>query len=226
PTFQNRGRAEAPPSETAASLCVGLRAVVRRLLARIIRRNGEPAFSARGRQRRKSHRHVAAGDLRFHFHLRHAGKIVPHFLHQLHSEFLVRHFPAAKLQLHAHLVAAVEELLAVADFREVIVVVDVYPELDLFQFGPGSLLVLLLLGNVVTELAEIDDLADRRVRRGRDLDQIETETLSFAQRVREFHDAELLAGGSHYDPHLAGANPTVYTNLLLQIKSNLQTGDA
>src|SRR5205085_6797099 len=152
--------------------------------------------------------------------------IVPHFLHQLHSEFLVRHFPAAKLQLHAHLVAAVEELLAVADFREVIVVVDVYPELDLFQFRPGSLLILILLGDVVTELSEIDDLADRRVRRGRDLDQIETETLSFAQRVREFHDAELVAGGSHDDPHLAGANPTVYTNLLLQIKSKLQTSDA
>ena len=82
-----------------------------------------------------------------------------------------------------------------------------------FSLVPDGLLVLLLLGDVVTELSEIDDFADRRIGRGRDLDQIEAEALSFAQRVRKLHDAELLAGGSENDPHFAGANPTVYTNL-------------
>ena len=55
-------------------------------------------------------------------------------------------------------------------------------------------------------------------------DQIQAEALSFAQRVRKLHDAELLAGGSENDPHFAGANPTVYTNLLLQNYS-LRAGD-
>ncbi|HZE12161.1 MAG TPA: hypothetical protein VE086_00250 [Chthoniobacterales bacterium] len=36
----------------------------------------------------------------------------------------------------------------------------------------------------------------------------------------------MLSGGSHDHPHFAGANPTVYTNLLLQIKSKLLAGDA
>jgi len=35
----------------------------------------------------------------------------------------------------------------------------------------------------------------------------------------------LLAGGSEDDPYFAGANPTVYTNLWLQIKSKLLAGD-
>jgi hypothetical protein len=44
--------------------------------------------------------------------------------------------------------------------------------------------------------------------------------LSSAQGVVQLHDAELFAGGPHYDPDFAGANPTVYTNLWLQIKSS------
>jgi hypothetical protein len=106
------------------------------------------------------------------------------------------------------------------------VIVDVHPELDFLELGSGGLLVFFLLGDVVSEFSEIDDLADGRVRRGRDFDQIQAETLSFAQRVRQFHDAQLLSGGSHDHPHFAGANPTVYTNLLLQIKSKLLAGDA
>jgi hypothetical protein len=42
--------------------------------------------------------------------------------------------------------------------------------------------------------------------------------LRFAKGVRQFHDAKLLAGCSHDDSNFAGANPTVYTNLWLQIK--------
>ena len=94
-----------------------------------------------------------------------------------------------------------------------------------FSFVPGWFLVLFLFGNVVTELSEIDDLAHRRVGRRRDLDQVEPQTLSFAQGVGQLHDAELFAGGSQDDPDFAGANPTVYTNLWLQIKSKLQAGE-
>jgi hypothetical protein len=44
--------------------------------------------------------------------------------------------------------------------------------------------------------------------------------LSFAQGVAQFHDAKLFAGGPQNDPDFAGANPTVYTNLWLQIRSS------
>ena len=82
-----------------------------------------------------------------------------------------------------------------------------------FSFVPDGLLVLLLLRNVVTELPEIDDLADRRICRRRDFNQIQSQTLSSAQGVGQFQDAELFAGRSHDDPDFAGANSTVYTNL-------------
>jgi hypothetical protein len=44
--------------------------------------------------------------------------------------------------------------------------------------------------------------------------------LSAAERIGEFHDAELLAGGADDDPDFARANPAVYTNLWLQFKSS------
>ena len=89
-----------------------------------------------------------------------------------------------------------------------------------FSFAPAGLLSLVVLGNVVTELSEVDDLADRRVGRWRDFNQIEAKTLSFAQGVGQLHDAKLFAGGPHNDPDFAGANPTVYTNLWLQIQTS------
>ena len=80
-----------------------------------------------------------------------------------------------------------------SDFRPVIVIVDIYPELNFLQFGPGGLLLLLLLRNVVTEFPEIDDLADGRICRRRHFHQIKSETLRFADGVGQFHDTELLA---------------------------------
>jgi hypothetical protein len=53
-----------------------------------------------------------------------------------------------------------------------------------------------MLGNIVPEFSERDDLANRRVRRGRNLDQIKADALGSAQGIRQFHDAELLACGS------------------------------
>jgi hypothetical protein len=49
--------------------------------------------------------------------------------------------------------------------------------------------------------------------------------LSFTQSIRELHDAQLFTGGSQNDPDIAGANPTVYTKLWLQIKSKLLAGE-
>jgi hypothetical protein len=41
--------------------------------------------------------------------------------------------------------------------------------------------------------------------------------MSFAQGIRELHDAELFPGRCHDHPHFAGANSTIYPNLQLQI---------
>jgi hypothetical protein len=49
--------------------------------------------------------------------------------------------------------------------------------------------------------------------------------LSSAQGVGKLHDAELFAGGCEDDPDFSGANPTVYTNLWLQIRSKLLAGE-
>src|ERR1043166_2195787 len=177
----------------------------------VIGMHGETPFAPCRRQRGQGHGDVSSRDLGVHLDLRHAGQVVADLFHQLHSKFLVRHFAAAELELDPDLVPLVEKLFAVPDLGQVIVVVDVYAEFDFLELGSRRPLVLLLLRDVVTEFSEIDDFTDRGVGRGRNLDQIETEALSFAQRVRQLHDAELLAGGPENDPHFAGANPTVYT---------------
>jgi len=87
------------------------------------------------------------------------------------------------LQLNTHLVAAIQKFFGVPDFGHVIMLVDVNAELDFLQFRPGRLFIFGMFGNVVSELSEIDNLAHRRIRRGRDFDQILAETLSFTQGV-------------------------------------------
>jgi hypothetical protein len=71
----------------------------------------------------------------------------------------------------------------VPDFRQIIVLVDVNAELDFLQFRAGRLFIFRVFGNVVSELSEIDNLAHRRIRGGRDFDQILAESLSFTQGV-------------------------------------------
>ena len=93
------------------------------------------------------------------------------------------HLAPPELQLHPDLIPPVKKLFGVPDFGQIIVVIDVYPEFDLLQFGPSSLPVFLMFGDVVAEFSEIDDLANRWNRRGRDFDQIQAKALSFAEGV-------------------------------------------
>src|SRR5437016_1531079 len=72
----------------------------------------------------------------------------------MQPQFLVRHFPAPKLQLHANLVSAIEEFFAVTHFCQVIVLVDVHPEFEFFQPSPCWSPVPLVFGNVVSEFSE------------------------------------------------------------------------
>jgi len=43
------------------------------------------------------------------------------------------HLTATKLQLHPHFVSSVQEFFTVADLGQVIMFINVYPELDLLQ---------------------------------------------------------------------------------------------
>jgi hypothetical protein len=76
------------------------------------------------------------------------------------------------------------------------VVVDIDAKLELFQLRACRSLVSLMLGNIVSEFSERDDFANRRTRRGRNLDKIKPDALGFAQGIRQFHDAELFACGT------------------------------
>jgi hypothetical protein len=73
------------------------------------------------------------------------------------------------------------------------VVVDINAKLEFFELRAGRSFVPLVLGNIVSEFSKRDDFANRRIRRGRNLDQIKANALGLAQGVRQFHDAELFA---------------------------------
>ena len=82
-----------------------------------------------------------------------------------------------------------------AHLHVVIVIVDAGPDLDLLDLDDLLLLaglVLLLLG-LVFELAEIEDLADRRIGIGRDLDQIEAGLGGHVERFARGDDPDHLA---------------------------------
>ena len=107
----------------------------------------------------------------------------------------MRHLAAAEKNRGLDLVALGQEALDVLLLELIIVLVDLRPELDLFDvdyflvfLGLARALLLLIL-----ILAEIHDPAHRRYGRGRDLDQVQSFLLGNGQRLRRRHDAELLA---------------------------------
>jgi hypothetical protein len=75
--------------------------------------------------------------------------------------------------------------------------VDVGPHLDLFDLDGALLLARLggLLLRLVFVLAEIEDLADRRLGIGRNLDQVETGLGGASEGLSRGNDADIVAGG-------------------------------
>ena len=126
-------------------------------------------------QRTDQHDHLAS------FHL---GKVLnaanvlgvfSHPFQQFPSQILVGHFAATEPQGHLYLVAIFKKLEHVAHFDVVVVYIGVRAEfyfLDLNDLLFLARFGLAFLG-FVFELPEIHDLANRRVRIGRDLDQIQ-----------------------------------------------------
>jgi len=90
---------------------------------------------------------------------------------------------AAEHDRHARLVALGEELADGLGLEGVVVLLGLGPELHFLELDDRLLLlrlVRLLLG-LVLELAVVHDLADRRLRHRRDLDQVEAELLGLGE---------------------------------------------
>ena len=119
-------------------------------------------------------------------------------------------YRAAKEDRRLHLVAVFQEALDMFLLELVIVLVDLRAKLDLLDLD--HLLVLARLARplllLVLILPEIHDAADRRDRRGRNLDQVEPLLLRDGQRLRRRHDAELCAVVVDH-PDFADADPFV-----------------
>src|SRR5438876_2671436 len=92
----------------------------------------------------------------------------------------------------------------------VVVTVDLWPHLDLFDFDPGLLLPGLLLPDValVLELPVIHDATHRRLGLWRNLDEVEVEFLGARQGILQRDDADLLAVGTD-QPDLGSADALV-----------------
>ena len=112
--------------------------------------------------------------------------LVPHPLQDVHRQILVRHLAPAEPHGHLDLVALVEELVHLAHLDVVVVVVDARAHLDLLDLDHPLLLAggVGLLLRLVLELAVVEDLADRRGRGRRDLDQVEAGFLGPASASR------------------------------------------
>jgi hypothetical protein len=119
-------------------------------------------------------------------------------------------FAAAEPHLHLYLVALLEEPPRGAHPHLQIVVVSSRPQPHLFHFrdvlilfGVSGSLVLLEL-----ELPHIGNPADRRIRRRRDFDQIQSGFFSPTDRLLEWHDTDLLSVGID-NAHLGNPNLTI-----------------
>jgi len=131
----------------------------------------------------------------------------------LETVFLVRHFAAAKFQGDLHLHIFAEEFDGVMHFDAEIMRINAGAELDFFDFRGVLALFgfLFLLRLLVTKLAEVHQPADRRIRRGCNLNQVNAVAAGLVQRVLQRENAKLCAVNAD-DAHFAGTDFPVYLN--------------
>ena len=144
----------------------------------------------------------------------HSRQVIPHTLNNEQPEILVGHFAATELELDFHLVALVEKVLRMPNLGEVVVGVDIHPELDFLHLADRMFLFLLLLRQVVAEFPEIHDTANGRLGIRSDLDEIQSESTGSPDRFVQAHDAELFIGCGKNHAHLAGADSFIDTDVL------------
>ena len=101
------------------------------------------------------------------------------------------------------------------DLRHVVVIGDVDPKFDLFDpasFWAGAFL--LLFGDVVFVFPVVDDLTDRGIDIGDDLDKGETLRFCEFQRLVGLHDPELFVRSA-----IDNANPGQRMRSLMRVRS-------
>ena len=143
----------------------------------------------------QDHNHASPLHVRFLVDLRIILQSVGQLRQHLISFFLVGDFPAFEHDRRLHLVPFQEELPGMTRLEIEIVNVRIGMKPQLFQ--QRNVLVLLLnlvfLREFIFELAEVDNLANRRCRIGNDLNQISFSLTSKSHRHLRGHDAQLRA---------------------------------
>src|SRR6266511_69809 len=131
-------------------------------------------------------------------------------LQQAPPELGVGHLAAPEHDGDLDLVALAQEAFDVALLGGVVVLVDLGPHLHFLEDDQALLAPALLGldGLLVLVLRVVHQLADRRPRHRRDLDQVEVELVGHPQGGDGVHDAELLPVGTHH-PDLGGPDPVV-----------------
>src|SRR6516164_4305046 len=137
---------------------------------------GRGTRSAKARSaRRKDHDHLAAFEARELLDLGGAVELGSHAFQDLHPQLLMHHLAAAEAHGHLDLVAFLEEAGDRSHLHVVVVLVDTGAQLDLLDVDdllPLARYVLLLL-LLILELPGVEDLADRGIGVGRNLDEVE-----------------------------------------------------
>lgn len=159
---------------------------------------------------REHHQHLAAFHTGESFNLGHFGHIVLHPPQQVHAKLLVREFATPETERDFHFVTIFDEALHIAHLHVIIMRVDVGTHLDLLdllrllRFARG---IGLFLG-FVTILADIKELADRRIGIGRNFNQIEANVGRLIDCLLRVHHAQILAIFVN-DADLVGLNEIV-----------------
>ena len=122
-------------------------------------------------------------------------ELIGELIEQRFAQIRVGHLAAAKEDGQLDLVSGVEELRGLATFRLEVMVVDLGPDADLFQFDDVLMAAGLALfaALLVPELAVVHEPADGWHRIGSHLDEIEPPLARHLERVKRWNDTDLLA---------------------------------
>jgi hypothetical protein len=150
------------------------------------------------------------------FHARHrfdlalVGNFDQQAIHLGAADFLVRHFAAAMENHRANFVAVAEEADDLVFANLIIVLRGGGTKLYFFKLRTTAALALFVrfFVGLVEVFAVVGDLADWRIRRGRNFHQVKTALARQLHGLEWLHDAKLAALFINH-PDLASANPLV-----------------
>ncbi len=122
-------------------------------------------------------------------------ELIGELIEQGFAQIRVGHLAAAKEDGQLDLVSGVEELRGLPTFGFEIVVIDLWPDADLFQLDDVLMAagLALLAALLVSKLAVVHEPADGWHRIGSHLDQIEPPLARHLERFKRWNDTDLLA---------------------------------